>query len=269
MRYLWFAFVFCGTLLAQGNARDLVRQSILNGKAAWKESRAYSYLELDADKQFGSGGRVKTSSTDLYRVVPVDGDSFEEHIEHNGEPLSREEKSKQEQALRRREHESAAQRAARLAKDERARSYYDEIPDAFNFKITGEENLPTGPAWVVEATPRPGFVPHSRYAHVFPKMKGTLWIDKKDIQWVKADAVATDNIYFGFFIARLSKGSHIVLEQARLPDGTWVPKLIRAKADARTFLFFNHNFEQDITYTDFQKPKGLAASRQKRQRPAR
>jgi hypothetical protein len=260
VRYALIA-VFSGTtLLAQINPRELVRQSIVNGEKAWRESRAYSYLKLETDKQFGSGGQVKSVDRDLYKIIPVNGDSFQEHIRHDGEPVSADEMRKQEQELLRREHETPAQQAALWQREERDRSYYDEIPNAFDFKIVGQENMPTGPAWILWATPRAGFVPHSRYAHVFPKMEGRLWIDKKDIQWVKADAMATDNIYFGYFIARLSKGSHIVLEQTKLPDGTWVPKLIRAKADARTFFFFNHNFEEDITYSDYHKGNGLVAS---------
>jgi hypothetical protein len=67
-------------------------------------------------------------------------------------------------------------------------------------------------------------------------------------------------VSFGLFIARLSKGSHIYLEQMRLPNGDWVPKSLEAKAEARTFLFFEHNFEQDITYNNYSKPAALQAA---------
>jgi len=262
VRCFAIALLSGATLLAQVNPRELVRQSIINGEKAWRESRAYSYEKLEVDKEFGSASRVKSSDTDLYNGVPAGGESFEEHVKHDGQPVSPEEMRKQRQELRKLERLTPAQRAARLAKEERERSFYQEIPHAFNFKIIGEENLPTGPAWVLQATPRPGFQPHSRYAHMFPKMQGKLWIDKKDIQWVKADAVAIGNVYFGYFIARLAKGSHIILEQTRLPDGTWAPRNIQAKASARTFLFFNHNFEEEITYSDYRKGgETLAGSR--------
>ena len=215
---------------------------------------------MDVDEQFESTGRVKSTDRDRYRIVPVGGDSFEEHVEHDGGPVSGDERRKQQLELQKLKAETPRQRAARLAKEERERSYYKEIPDAFDFKILGEETLPTGPAWVLEATPRPAFQPRSRYAQVFPKMRGKLWIDKKDLQWVKADAVAMGTIHFGWFIASLAKGSHIVLEQTRLADGSWVPKDIEARADARTFLFFIHNFAQDITYSDFHK--GMLARRE-------
>ena len=60
------------------------------------------------------------------------------------------------------------------------------------------------------------------------------------------------------FIARLAKGSHIVIEQIRLPNGAWVPKSIQARASARTFLLFNHNFEEEITYVGYRKAPDVA-----------
>ena len=250
----------CGaTLLGQPNPRELVRQSIVNGDKAWKQSRSYSCNKLDVTTQFDAAGKVKSTDRDLYRITPIQGDAFEEHIEHNGQSLTGEAKQKQQLELQRREHETPHQRTARLAREERERSYYKEIPDAFDYKIVGEETLPTGPAWVLEATPRPGFQAHSRYGQVFPKMRGKLWIDKKDIQWVKADAVATSNVHFGWFIASLSKGSHIVLEQTRLPDGAWVPLRLQAKASARTF-FSHHHFDEEITYSHYGKGRAEQGS---------
>jgi len=253
-----------GSLLAQPNPRELVRQSIRNGTRAWETSRGYAYVKKVVDEQFDSQGQLKSTDVDVYDIVPVHGDSFAEWVSHDGKPIPPEEAGEQRQRLAARERETPQETAARLARELRARAFYQEIPDAFDFRIVGEEDLPTGPAWVLDATPRPGFQPKTRYARMFPKMRGKLWIDKKDIQWVKADAVAAETVTFGFFIARLSKGSHIVLEQTRLPDGTWVPHRILARASARTFLVFNHNFEEDITYSDFRKPGNtVTAAREK------
>jgi len=209
-----------------------------------------------------AAGEQKTAEEDLYAVIPLgEGASFDEHIQHDGEPVAPEIRERQLKELERLRAESSAMKRRQFEKELADRSYMKEVPGAFNFRITGEEQLPTGPAWVVEATPRPGFEAKSRYAHVFPKMKGTLWIDKNAIQWVKADAVATDNVAFGLFIARLSKGSHILLEQRKLPDGDWVPESLEAKAAARLFLLFQHNFEETITYNNYSKPAALEAAR--------
>ena len=263
MKCLVLGIIAAGAALAvQPDARALVRQSIVNGEKAWERSQAYAYTKRELDKEFDPKGRVKSVDNDVYQAVPLGGgEAYEKLVSHDGHAPDADTARKQRQELKRRENETPAQRARRLAKEKSERAYMREIPDAFNFKITGEENLPTGPAWVLEATPRPGYHAKSRYAHFFPKMRGKLWIDKKDVQWVKADAEATDTVSFGFLIARLAKGSHIVLEQQRLPDGDWVPRRMMAKASARTFVFFNHRFEEDVAYSNFHRAPGLAASR--------
>jgi hypothetical protein len=253
----------CGVSHAanQPDPQQLVRQSILNGERAWRISTEYACIKRVASRQFDSLGEVRNKETDVYAVIPLGlGAFFNEHLEHDGEPITAQARERAERELENLRGEPASVKQRRFEKELAERSYMKEVPDAFYFRITGTEQLPTGPAWVVEATPRAGFEPKSRYAHVFPRMRGTLWIDQKEVQWVKADTVATDNITFGLFIARLAKGSHIYLEQMKLPDGNWVPKSLEAKAEARTFLFFQHNFEEDITYNDYRKPAALSAA---------
>ena len=248
-------------LLAQPDARELVRQSIKNGEASWRQSFAYACIKDDIDRAYDPSGKVKSVDDDVYRIVPLGyATSFEMHVKHDNEPVPASTLAQEKKNLAAREAESPAEKTRRFEKLKAQRSYMEEVPDAFDFKITGTQNLPTGPAWVITATPHPGYQARSRYAHMFPCMRGTLWIDKKDVQWVKADALATDTVAFGFFIARLAKGSHIVLEQMKLPDGSWVPKRIMARAHARMFVFWNHNFEEDITYSHYQLPANLARS---------
>lgn len=262
MRALGIIFVCGAALFAQPNPRELVRQSIRNGERAWRQSFDYACVKRDVTHQLDSSGHPRESSEDTYDEIPLGNhSSFEELVQHDNEPIPRVQLAKEERELARLRAESAAEKQRRFQKLSADRSYMLEVPDAFDFKIVGEQNLPTGPAWVLDAVPHPGYQPKSRYAHMFHAMRGRLWIDKKDVQWVKADAVATSDVSFGFFIARLSRGSHIVIEQTKLPDGSWVPQTIRAKASARLFVFFNHNFEEDISYSDYRKPGAAVASR--------
>lgn len=234
--------------------RELVRQSIVNGEKDWEKAQQYQYTKVAVKEEFGSDGELKSRDEDVYEVLPVQGAAFEMHVRHNGEAVPASEMESQQLKLAERRRETEAQAAEREAKEKADRAYIHEVPDAFDFRVIGEETLPAGPAWVLEATPRRGFQPRSRYARFFPKMKGTLWIDQTDVQWVKADAVATGTVSFGFLIARLSRGSRIILEQTRLADGIWAPKRLVARASTRTFLFFRHNFRQEITYEDFRRP---------------
>jgi hypothetical protein len=238
----------------------LVRQSIQNGQQAWTISKEYACVKRVTERQLDAAGAEKSKVEDAYSVIPLGyGASFDEPMEHNGERPSEEVRLRAAKELDKLRAEPTSAKRHQFEKDKAERIYMSEVPEAFNFRITGTETLATGPAWVIEATPRPDFEPKSRYAHVFAKMQGTLWIDQKDLQWVKADAVAVENVSFGLFIARLAKGSHILLEQTKLPDGDWVPKTLEARAEARIFVLFQHNFQEKITYNNYRKLGPLQA----------
>lgn len=257
MRPVLLLLAVAGVSAAEVNPRELVRQSIANGDRSWKRARTYTHMEVDEVKKFGAGSSVKSTEVEKYEVMVMEGTPYHRLIERNGRPLSGAEKQREEQKLQKtiaqRRRESPVQKRRRIASYENERQFLREVPDAFEFKLIGEERLPAGEAYVLEATPRPGYQARSRYGKVMSKMRGKLWIDKKEVQWVKADAEATDTASLGWFVARLAKGSHIVLEQTRLADGVWVPSLLKAKASARIMLVKSEKFEENITYTNYRK----------------
>ncbi len=68
---------------------------------------------------------------------------------------------------------------------ERQREPLKELPDAFDFRLIGEEALASGEVYVIDATPKPGYKPKLPSAAYFPKVKARLWIDKNDYHWAK------------------------------------------------------------------------------------
>src|ERR1022692_3946255 len=62
-----------------------------------------------------------------------------------------------------------------------------------------------------------------------------------------------DTLSFGLVLARLHKGSRIVIEQTRVNDEVWLPQRVAAKVDARVALLKEFNIEHDVTYRDYKK----------------
>ena len=106
---------------------------------------------------------------------------------------------------------------------------------------------------IVEGTPHPGYHARSSLAKLFSKFRGKLWIDKADYQWVKTEAEVTDNISWGLFVARLSKGAHLDVEMTRVNDEVWLPKRIEARASARLALVKKYNIESDTNFSNYRK----------------
>ncbi len=44
----------------------------------------------------------------------------------------------------------------------------DEVPDAFDFRITGEQPIDGRDAWIIEGTRGPAIVPVPRWPNCFP-----------------------------------------------------------------------------------------------------
>ena len=57
----------------------------------------------------------------------------------------------------------------------------------------------------------------------------------------------------GLFLARVHKGSRIVIEQTRVNDEVWLPRHMEVKVDVRLALVKNFNIAQDVTYRDYKK----------------
>ena len=74
-----------------------------------------------------------------------------------------------------------------------------------------------------------------------------------------------DSISFGGFLVRLAKGSRLLIEQTRTPDGVWLPKQFSLTAAARILLVKGFNREMDFSFSNYQKitapPDVVALSR--------
>jgi hypothetical protein len=179
----------------------------------------------------------------------------------DGKPLSRAAAWNEQNKLDRMRDADHQWKGVRFAKVENDRSYLTEIPDAFDFRITGVDQLPTGPAWVLDAEPREGYKPQSRYAYMFRAIRGTLWIDQRDQQWVKFDAFTMEPITSPETLVRIEKGSHIVMEQMKLPGGDWVPKSALIRVSDRKLALFKRGYQENITYSDYRVSPAAVADR--------
>ena len=182
-------------------------------------------------------------------------------IAKNDKPLSEKDAAKEEEKAQKiidkRKNETEDEHKKRQEKEERnreeGRQFVREIADAYNFRLVGTEQLGGRNTWVFDADPRPGYQPHHKDGKYLPKFRFRAWIDKTETQWAKLDIQCIDTVSWGLFIARIHKGSRIVIEQTRVNDEVWLPKHVALKLDARIALLKNFNVEEDVTYRDYKK----------------
>jgi hypothetical protein len=150
--------------------------------------------------------------------------------------------------------ETPEERVARLRQEEEDNaSLIRELPQAFDFKLIGEEIVNARPAYVLQATPHPGYRARGKYGEMFSKVQGKLWVDKEDFGWVKADGQVIQPFSIGLFLARVLPGSHISMEQTRVGDGIWMRKHVEVRAAAKILFIRSLVINKVLTYSSYQQ----------------
>ncbi len=241
--------------------RELLRQAEEKDIANDKQQRDYTYTEREERHHLDGHGAVKKVESRTSEILEIYGEPVERLTAKDDKPLSADETRKEDEKIQttidKRKNESEDDRRKRLQKEEKEREedrkFVLEVADAFNFRLIGSERLGGRDTWVLEGEPRPGYQPKNREAQILTKFKGRVWIDKKEEQWVRLDITAIDTISVGFVLARIHKGTHVVVELTQVNDEVWLPKHVLLHLDARIALFKSYDEDVDQAYRDYKK----------------
>jgi hypothetical protein len=233
------------------DASQIVGSSVAAIERSWEVRDHYTYMERDEDRRLDSLGRVKSETVDVTRMILVNGARFPQLMEHNGQIPSAREQKKSDEDLDKLRHETPEEQTVRLRKDREDKSFLRDVLEAFDFHLIGEEVVDGRPAYVIQATPHPGYQAHGKYGKMFSKVDGKLWVDMQDFGWIKVDGQVTQSLSMGLFVARVQPGSHIILEQTCVGDAVWVPKRLEVRAGARILLLKSLDIDRILTYFDY------------------
>jgi hypothetical protein len=226
-----------------------------------KRQRDYTYIDREVENKLDGKGQTKSTEVKTYEVLEIYGEQVQRLIAKDDKPLDAKEAAKEEEKIQKiidkRKNESDEERKKREEKAvkerEDGRKFVREVADAYDFKLVGTEQVGGREAWVIEGEPRSGFEPQMKEAKVLSKFRGRVWIDKGDLQLAKMDVEAIDTVSFGWVLARVHKGTRVMLEQTRVNDEVWLPRHLTFKLDARIALFKGYNIDGDQEYRDYKK----------------
>jgi hypothetical protein len=226
-----------------------------------KRLRNYTYIERDEEHKLDGKGQVKSTETKTYEVMELYGEQVQRLTEKGDKPLDAKDAAKEEEKIQKiinkRRDESENERKKREEKEEKGREedrkFVLEVADAYDFKLVGTELVGGREAWVIDGEPRPGFVPHMKQSKFLAKFRGRVWIDKSDFQLARMDVECLDTISWGLFLARIHKGSRVMLEQTRVNEEVWLPRELTVKVDVRLALLKNFNVDLEQSFRDYKK----------------
>jgi hypothetical protein len=220
---------------------------------------------------------VKKEKTRVHEIYPVAGGGRAlKLLSEDGVPLSPERLAEQErgvvEAIKRIERENA-KREQKLerenaAKAERARKRGetgagadgdDEIGigvflRASEFVSPRRERFRERDAIVFDFRPRPNFKATTRGEAIIGKLAGVAWIDAVDKQVMRLEARLAEGFKVGGgLVASVRPGSAVVLEQARLEDGVWLPRFSQINASAKIFFFAGFRLDAIREYSNYRR----------------
>jgi hypothetical protein len=247
--------------LGAQDAREIVRKSVELDQVNWLRMKDYTWIAHETERGLDSSGAVKSEKKQTWETLILYGEPHRRMLERDGKALpadeQRKEQAKLDKVAAKLEHETPEQRQRRVTeyekRREKDRDFLREITDVYDFHLEGEQQVDGHAAWVISATPKPGYQPQRRDAKPLLKIRGKLWIDKAGYQWVRLEAETIDTISYGLFIARLNPGAKLVFEQTRVNDEIWLPKREAVSGSGRLGLVKKIAVQQELIWSDYRK----------------
>jgi hypothetical protein len=134
---------------------------------------------------------------------------------------------------------------------------------AFNFTLLGEETVNGRRCFVLDAAPRPDYEPRNRETKVLKGMRGKLWVDAEQYQWVKVSAEVFRPVAFGLFIAHVQPGTEFTLEQEPVTERIWLPTRFSMRVKARILILSRNSSDEEIYSAYHLSGETHAAARKK------
>jgi len=241
--------------------KEIVRRSMEIDRRTLELARNYTCQQREVIKHLDKHGNVKSTELKTYDISFYYGEEYSRLIMVDDKPLSDKEKKKEDEKLEKflskLRNESPEDRQKRSDKEKKerqeSRAYRLDVANAYDFRIVGEEELEGVNTWVIEATPRRDFKPTQPHADILKKIKGKMWIDKKEYNWIRVEAEATDTISLGLFLFRIHPGSRFNFQQLHLNNEVWLLRKLYINGGARIALLKNEAIEQEDTFSNYRK----------------
>jgi hypothetical protein len=241
--------------------KEIVRRSTEVDHRNWERARNYTCRQREVEKKLGKNGEVKSTEIRTYDVNFYYGHEYSRLVQKDDKPLTEAEQKKEEEKLEKflakLRNQSDEEREKQLAKEKKqrdeTRAFLRDVVNAYDFTLLAEETVNGADTWVIGATPRKDFHPTQPHADMLSKIKGKLWIEKKDYNWVKAEAETFDTISFGLFLFRIQKGARFSFEQTRVNDEVWLVRRFYINGGARLALVKSEAIEQEDVFSDYKK----------------
>ena len=234
-----------------GDVSTFLQRWTAANRADFEAASAYDYSERDRDDD----------GTRTYDVSMLFGTPYKRLVLADDRPLSDSDRRKQDEQFQRARAERAAEspedRARRIAEYQksraRARRILEELPKAFDFRLSGRRTVGARSVYVLRAAPRNGYQPPDTATEVLTGMRGEFWIDTASGQLVRAVARVIHPVSIEGFLATVQPGTEFELEQIPVEAAVWLPSRLEIRSRSSIVFLFHHHTNEERRYFNYRK----------------
>jgi len=227
----------------------------------------YSFEQKIIRREIGKDGVLRETESETNQLSFYKGYRITRMIEKNGRPLTEREQASEDREVQKRvedierriareERRRVSQSAAGTPDGEGRRISIAEVLRASNLLNPRRERYKGRDVIVFDFEPNTNFdyKNATSFLKFFGKTAGVMWIDEKDKQVARLDAVLFDSYKVaGGILANLKKGASFTLEQERINDEIWLPSIADINLDIRVLLVKGFNVNQVIRSYNYKK----------------
>lgn len=252
----------------------LLREVSRNQNELEKRFTEYSFQQKETSREINGKGELKKETIKVFEVFPLaHREPVMKLISENGVSLSgdravKEQKRVQEEfekAEREKEKDEQREQKRRAEREKKraAQGQDDDDVDISTFLLVCEfvsprrERFRDREAIVFDFRPRPGFKSRNRQEDLISKLVGVVWIDPADKQVMRLEARLAEGFKMGGgLLVNLRPGAAVVMEQTRMVEGVWLPRLAQINLSVKVLLFGGGDYNQTIEWSDYKHFSG-------------
>lgn len=255
----------------------LLRDVSQNQDALEQRFTEYSFVQKQTEREISGKGELKKETTKVFEVFPIQNrEPVMKLISENGVVLSGERAEKEqkrvEEEFAKAEHDKdkdaqeAQKRKAERQKKRTAKAKKDGEDDDLEisqflkiheFVSPRRERFRDRDAVVFDFRTRPGIKPGNRQEDLISKLVGVVWIDPVDKQIMRLEARLAEGFKMGGgLLVNLRPGAALVMEQTRMVEGVWLPRMAQINLSVKVLLFGGGDYNQTLEWSDYKHFSG-------------
>ncbi len=213
-------------LCAAEDVNAIIKRLIEAGHQNEVRAQQYTYVEETERYAFEKNGTPRKTASETHEVIFVEGLKYKKLVARNGHPLSAHDQAQVEKNMRltaeeRRKHQRPTAPGGVVTFNGMfTHQSFDlgslgELLTLYDNRLAGEEEIRGYKAWVIESTPRAGYVPRSQHESEVLVFRKKCWVDTADGVLVRGVyTVATEESSF-------RPGSSLTFEFEKIDAETW------------------------------------------------